>query len=1133
MPDPSIKLPVDTGEKTISGRTIWNDPETGEDYSERSTTFEIDGKHYTMPTVSKDGRQHSEVQIRDYVKENGPIDYLTGEELPIFESQDDAIDYAIQRSSTRKQTDMAKGGAIPMNNQMQQFAEGGLEDEGGEIDEVSGNKVPIGGTKEGVRDDIPANVSEGEFIFPADVVRFVGLDKLMSIRQDAKMGLQKMEAMGQMGNSDEATMDDDMPFEMADLVVIGGQGEPMEFANGGFIPVKDYTEVQDMIADKSQKGAGYAPGGMVQSYTDYQGQPLVNPPVNLTGDPYIDINDVRDAAIIDPDLGKGNNVTSGTTEELETAYVPTSTGTEEIDYTAYVGSVKTIKKEYRNAAGESVVITFINGVPTLPIPEGYTLYTPEEGDTVSPAGNVVSVTSGNFYTDIIQSEDGSEVNTTLNSKPIDYAKMSDKDFAAQMKRESGGLYQFGRIIGFTIGSMVPFGATVLGGSMRSHARKGEARLNRMIDGASGKYKAELIAIRDGWLKSNGLKPTADSNALVSALDSLLTGDGYTKAQIDAGIDAATSPNISDDKQASINNILYSQVDIEPGKTVPFADQPESYSRARATEIQTKEDAFERGDITREQADEDIQRIQQTYNVLPGRTRVVGRSAERNPRPSIASSALEGDPKYLGDNDLQGTQSLYDNARERKSVYDPLRIRDDQNAYGRLVYNANLKNEMKTVGDPLPSGKIKTADDAGRIASEKMMEVTNEQYQRQQDPGSSGLEVLSKSNFDRFAKGEPIFTGNSVFAAPAAKAREIQKQADDYYQTGAGMDGYSISQPLEDRQIRSEEGYGRGRLIPQPLEEQGATTNRREEGYGRGRSIPQGLDQEYFNKLEADNADSFESIGAAAPLAPDGKAYIPAVASAEEQAKRLKKYNNDQTLLAEKAAVNARQNNSFQNAANELFKNDNKEYRGGVLYSTAGKNKDERINTAYMDTANAFSTGDGLKYVDGILRDKDGEGNPVNNAFQNLANEFSTGDGRSYIGGELIDDKTKRAYIPKKDRSPNTLGRSKRTKKDVNDYVAMSQGALSFGRSPAQIKSDIAQTAAITAADQARSNAKDNPSMYMTDAERKADQFATYGRYDEAGNPYTGRAEGGLIQKPAKIKKPTTPKTKKRGLAARK
>lgn len=85
--------------------------------------------------------------------------------------------------------------------------------EGGSVDPVSGNDVPVGSTKEEVRDDIPAQLSEGEFVFPADVVRFIGLEKLMQIRQAAKEGLAKMERMGQMGNSDEATEDDTGEFE--------------------------------------------------------------------------------------------------------------------------------------------------------------------------------------------------------------------------------------------------------------------------------------------------------------------------------------------------------------------------------------------------------------------------------------------------------------------------------------------------------------------------------------------------------------------------------------------------------------------------------------------------------------------------------------------------------------------------------------------------------------------------------------------------------------------------------------------------------------------------------------------------------------------------------------------------------
>ena len=46
----------------------------------------------------------------------------------------------------------AEGGVVSMNKQTQQaFVLGGLKDEGGEIEDASGNRVPIGGTTEGVR----------------------------------------------------------------------------------------------------------------------------------------------------------------------------------------------------------------------------------------------------------------------------------------------------------------------------------------------------------------------------------------------------------------------------------------------------------------------------------------------------------------------------------------------------------------------------------------------------------------------------------------------------------------------------------------------------------------------------------------------------------------------------------------------------------------------------------------------------------------------------------------------------------------------------------------------------------------------------------------------------------------------
>jgi hypothetical protein len=252
--------PIDTGNKTISGRTIWNDPETGEDYSERSTTFEIEGKHYTMPTVSEDGRQHTDDQIRDYVKEYGPIDYLTGEKLPEFRYREDAIQYAISRSSTRKPK-MAEGGDV-MNRQMEMFAVGGLSDDGMTRDPVSGNDIPPGSMAEEVRDDIPAQLSEGEYVVPADVVRFFGVKYFEDLRMEAKMGLSNMEANGRIGGEPvpsggpmagptEGAL---TPEEMAVLSDMG-------MNVGGFVP-QQQPPVQAIGNTQQGMDRGYDEGGV-------------------------------------------------------------------------------------------------------------------------------------------------------------------------------------------------------------------------------------------------------------------------------------------------------------------------------------------------------------------------------------------------------------------------------------------------------------------------------------------------------------------------------------------------------------------------------------------------------------------------------------------------------------------------------------------------------------------------------------------------------------------------------------------------------------------------------------------------------------------------------------------------------
>lgn len=134
-----------------------------------------------------------------------------------------------------------------LQNEMQRmFAEGGVMQEGGTVDPVSGNDVPPGAMQEEVRDDIPAQLSEGEFVFPADVVRYIGLETLMKLRDKAKIGLQKMEEIGQMGNAEEVAnpeslhgengeMDDDMFSSEIDSIMGEVEEGKQKFAMGGAV----------------------------------------------------------------------------------------------------------------------------------------------------------------------------------------------------------------------------------------------------------------------------------------------------------------------------------------------------------------------------------------------------------------------------------------------------------------------------------------------------------------------------------------------------------------------------------------------------------------------------------------------------------------------------------------------------------------------------------------------------------------------------------------------------------------------------------------------------------------------------------------------------------------------------------
>tara|TARA_R100001594_G_scaffold20457_1_gene39510 strand:- start:3333 stop:4226 length:894 start_codon:yes stop_codon:yes gene_type:complete len=152
-----------------------------------------------------------------------------------------------------KQIDLFNTGGNVKNQtkQMLKKQEGGLLQEGGTVDPVSGNEVPIGSTKSEVRDDIPAQLSEGEFVFPADVVRFIGLNNLMKLRQEAKEGLNKMDRMGQMGNADEAVEDDTGAFDTDIDSIIDEVEKEMATKKTENIETAEEPEISEPVKKKS------------------------------------------------------------------------------------------------------------------------------------------------------------------------------------------------------------------------------------------------------------------------------------------------------------------------------------------------------------------------------------------------------------------------------------------------------------------------------------------------------------------------------------------------------------------------------------------------------------------------------------------------------------------------------------------------------------------------------------------------------------------------------------------------------------------------------------------------------------------------------------------------------------------
>ena len=371
----------------------------------------------------------------------------------------------VKGAETVTETNMAQGGLTSMSNQTQMaFALGGDTQGVAEtIDPVSGNDVPPGSLPVEVRDDIDAKLSEGEYVVPADVVRFFGVKLFEDLRAEAKMGLQKMEEDGRIGGDpvpmdgspDPRGMQEDMALNEGDVQKLE-QMFATGVADGGLMDKIAYTAANDKTVNDRMNAKGiavaYAEGGLeigtnpteVDNLID---KALQNPKIMKMVADKIGTVKSTTTANMKPDQMQGSNPTDAvkdnpvTTELNEGGYMAAyfnggavksySMGGFEIGYNPYEYKT-TLDNMWSSSGASDISLTLVVGpdgvqIPiwwnsTLPLPDGYVL-----ASEATATASAASATA-----DQNKRDDRDRERNAVVAKPFDYKKATDQELADLM-----------------------------------------------------------------------------------------------------------------------------------------------------------------------------------------------------------------------------------------------------------------------------------------------------------------------------------------------------------------------------------------------------------------------------------------------------------------------------------------------------------------------------------------------------------------------------------------------------------------------------------------------------------------------------------------------------------------------------
>jgi len=102
----------------------------------------------------------------------------------------------------------------PEQDEKVRMSHGGMATMGDYDCGMMSDPMPIGANQSEVADDISAMISENEYVLPANVVKWHGLKHIMSLQDEAEMGLMMMQEQGLIQEVDNASADEEYEDHM-------------------------------------------------------------------------------------------------------------------------------------------------------------------------------------------------------------------------------------------------------------------------------------------------------------------------------------------------------------------------------------------------------------------------------------------------------------------------------------------------------------------------------------------------------------------------------------------------------------------------------------------------------------------------------------------------------------------------------------------------------------------------------------------------------------------------------------------------------------------------------------------------------------------------------------------------------